>query len=136
MPPLLACATGLPRRWSLKEGVFMRAELLIGGQWRSAASGQVEEIHSPYDGSVVGTVPTAGLEDVEQAMVAAERGAVTWRRTPAHERMRILRRAAELADERTAEIARIITAENGKTITEATKEASRSGEIIRLAAFE
>jgi glyceraldehyde-3-phosphate dehydrogenase (NADP+) len=114
----------------------MHAELLIGGQWRPAASGQVEEIRSPYDGSVVGTVPIAGSEDVEQAMAAAERGARTWRRTPAHERMRILRRAAQLADERTAEIARILTAENGKTITEATNEASRSGEIIRLAAFE
>ena len=115
----------------------MRTELLIGGQWRSVAStGETEEITSPYDGSVVGTVPTAGLDDVEEALAAAERGAVTWRRTPAYERMRILRRAAELADERITEIARIITAENGKTITEATNEASRSGEIIRLAAFE
>ena len=37
--------------------------------------------------------------------------------------MRILLRAAELADERAAEIARTISAENGKTITEATTEA-------------
>jgi glyceraldehyde-3-phosphate dehydrogenase (NADP+) len=115
----------------------MRTELLIGGQWRSVAStGETEEITSPYDGSVVATLPTAGLDDVEEALAAAERGAVTWRRTPAYERMRILRRAAELADERITEVARIITAENGKTITEATNEASRSGEIIRLAAFE
>ena len=45
-------------------------------------------------------------------------------------------RAAELADERAAEIARTISAEKGKTITEATTEAGRSGELIRLAAFE
>ena len=115
----------------------MRTELLIGGQWRSTArTEEVEQVTSPYDGSVVATLPTAGLDDVEEALAAAERGAVTWRRTPAYERMRILRRAAELADERITEIARIITAENGKTITEATNEASRSGEIIRLAAFE
>jgi acyl-CoA reductase-like NAD-dependent aldehyde dehydrogenase len=50
--------------------------------------------------------------------------------------MRILMRAAELADERAAEIARTISAENGKTITEATTEAGRSGDLIRLAAFE
>jgi len=112
-------------------------ELLIGGHWQARSStGATEEITSPYDGSVVDTVPTAGPDDVERALAAAERGAVTWRRTPAHERMRILRRAADLADERTSEIARIITAENGKTITEATGEAARSGEIIRLAAFE
>jgi acyl-CoA reductase-like NAD-dependent aldehyde dehydrogenase len=113
------------------------AEMLIGGRWRPAAgSGQTEEVTSPYDGSVVGTVPVAGSDDVEAALSAAERGATTWRRTPAHERMRILLRAAELADQRAAETARTISAETGKTITEATTEAGRSGELIRLAAFE
>jgi len=110
--------------------------MLIGGRWTASQSGETEDVTSPYDGSVVGSVPTAGLDDVEEALAAAERGAATWRRTPAYERMRILRRAAELADERTSDIAQIISAENGKTITEATGEASRSGEIIRLAAFE
>jgi acyl-CoA reductase-like NAD-dependent aldehyde dehydrogenase len=114
-----------------------RTEMLIGGQWRPAAgAGQTEEVTSPYDGSVVGTVPVAGAGDVEAALRAAEGGARTWRRTPAHERMRILLRAAELADERSPQIARTISAETGKTITEATGEAGRSGALIRLAAFE
>jgi acyl-CoA reductase-like NAD-dependent aldehyde dehydrogenase len=108
--------------------------LLIGGEWRSAV--RAEDVTSPYDGSVVGTAPVAGMDDVEAALAAAEAGALTWRRTPAHERMRILLRAAELADQRAAEIARTISAETGKTITEAAGEAGRSGEIIRLAAFE
>ena len=114
-----------------------RTEMLIGGHWRPASgSGQSEDVTSPYDGSVVGTVPVAGTDDVEAALRAAEHGAQTWRDTPAHERMRILMRAAELADERAAEIARTISGENGKTITEATTEAGRSGDLIRLAAFE
>jgi acyl-CoA reductase-like NAD-dependent aldehyde dehydrogenase len=114
-----------------------RTEMLIGGRWRPAAgSGAREEVTSPYDGSVVGTVPVAGADDVEAALSAAEHGARTWRHTPAHERMRILLRAAELADERAAGIARTISAETGKTITEATAEAGRSGELVRLAAFE
>jgi glyceraldehyde-3-phosphate dehydrogenase (NADP+) len=111
--------------------------MLIGGQWRPVSgSGQREDVTSPYDGSVVGTVAVAGTDDVEAALRAAEHGARTWRHTPAHERMRILMRAAELADERAAEIAGTISAETGKTITEATTEAGRSGELIRLAAFE
>ena len=110
--------------------------MLIGGQWTAARSGETEEVRSPFDGSVVGEVPTAGPEDVELALAAAERGAATWRRTPAHERMRILLRAAELADERTPQIAATLSAENGKTITEATPEAGRSGDLIRLSAFE
>ena len=50
--------------------------------------------------------------------------------------MRILLRAAELADERAEQTAQIISAEAGKTITEARGEAARSGDLIRLAAFE
>jgi acyl-CoA reductase-like NAD-dependent aldehyde dehydrogenase len=111
--------------------------MLIGGRWRPAAgAGRREDVTSPYDGSVVGSVPVAGPGDVEAALGAAERGAQTWRHTPAHERMRILLRAAELADERAPQTARTISAENGKTITEATTEAGRSGALIRLAAFE
>jgi len=102
--------------------------MLIGGDWRPAErTGQAEDVRSPYDGRVVGTVPVAGPDDVEAALAAAETGASRWRRTPAHERARILLRAAQLADERAGGIARTISAEVGKTITEATGEASRSG---------
>src|SRR5947209_10118286 len=93
--------------------------MLIGGQWRSAiGTGKTEDVTSPYDGSVVGTVPVGSGRDVEAALTAAEHGAAVWRRTPAHERMRILLRAADLTEQRVGEIARILSAENGKTITE------------------
>ena len=111
-------------------------EMLIGGTWQAAASGRTEDVTSPFDGTVTGTVPVAGPDDVRAAVDRAEAGAVTWRRTPAHERMRILLRAAELADERAEQTAQIISAEAGKTITEARGEAARSGDLIRLAAFE
>lgn len=111
-------------------------EMLIGGKWSPALSGEEEEVTSPYDGAVVGRAPVADLRDVEVALAAAEIGAATWRATPAHERMQTLLRAADLADERALVTARIIASECGKTITEATGEARRSGDIIRLAAFE
>src|ERR1043165_8406475 len=101
--------------------------MLIGGQWPSAiGTGKTEDVTAPYDGSVVGTVPVAGVRDVDAAMTAAEGGAAVWRRTPAHERFRILMRAADLADERVGEIAKTLSAENGKTITEATASTSSS----------
>jgi glyceraldehyde-3-phosphate dehydrogenase (NADP+) len=111
-------------------------EMLIGGNWQPAGSGRSEDVTSPFDGTVAGTVPVAGLDDVAEALDRAETGAATWRRTPAHERMRILLRAAELADERAEETAQLLSAEAGKTITEARGEASRSGDLLRLAAFE
>jgi acyl-CoA reductase-like NAD-dependent aldehyde dehydrogenase len=111
-------------------------EMLIGGRWRPAGSGQIEEVTSPFDGAVVGTVPVGAVQDVDAALAAAQAGAERWRRTPAHRRMDILLRAAGLADGRTEEVARLISGETGKTITEARREASRSGDLIRLAAFE
>lgn len=110
--------------------------MLIGGEWREAHSGRIDEITSPFDGAVVGTVPRAGVDDADAAVTAASVGAAIWSCTPAHERMRILLRAAQLIDDRVEEIARTITAENGKTITEARVEAGRSGEVVRLSAFE
>ena len=67
-------------------------EMLIGGRWRPGAG--VEEVTSPFDGAMVGTVPVATVEDVDAALAAAQAGAERWRRTPAHERMRVLLRAA------------------------------------------
>src|ERR671910_445074 len=96
--------------------------MLIGGRWHPATTGVTDNVTSPYDGSVVGTVPVAGPDDVEASLSAAEAGAARWRRTPAHERMQILLRAAQLTDERAGEIARTISSEVGKTITEATGE--------------
>jgi len=95
-----------------------------------------EDIKSPFDGTVVGEAPVASIVDVDLAITNAVSGADLWRHTPAHVRSAILLKAAALADERSEEIAQIISGENGKSLLEARGEASRSGEIIRLAAFE
>lgn len=120
------------------EYAMTRSELLIGGTWQASRDdgGRLTDVVSPFDGRIVGQVPVAGNADVEAAVVSASRGAEIWRRTPAHERSEILLRAAALADERSEQIAQVLSAENGKTLREARAEAGRSGSIIRLAAFE
>jgi acyl-CoA reductase-like NAD-dependent aldehyde dehydrogenase len=97
---------------------------------------KLEDIKSPFDGAIVGQAPVSTVPDVDRAITQSELGADLWRHTPAHIRCAILLKAAELADERSEEIAHIISGENGKSLLEARGEASRSGEIIRLAAFE
>ena len=97
---------------------------------------QLEDIKSPFDGAVIGQAPIATIADVDNAIAKAVSGADLWRHTPAHIRSAVLLKAAALADERSEEIAQIISGENGKSLLEARGEASRSGEIIRLAAFE
>ena len=119
---------------SKKFGVaMMRSESLVSGDDRSSmhAENEWRDVVSPFDGRTVGQVRSAGAADVEAAVEAATAGAAAWRRTPAHERSEILLRAAALADERSEQIAQIISAENGKTLKEARAEAGRSGSIIR-----
>lgn len=113
-----------------------RKELLVDGTWTAPAAGAYEDVVSPFDARIVGTVAVADTSDVNRAIDSAVRGAKTWRNTPGHERMSILLKAAALADDRAEEIANIISSENGKSLLEARGEAGRSGEIIRLAAFE
>ncbi|MFM6981277.1 MAG: aldehyde dehydrogenase family protein [Microbacteriaceae bacterium] len=102
----------------------------------ASSNGQEDQIISPFTGECVGVVPLATSEDVDTAIQAAQRAFEKWSRTPAHQRVAILNAAANLAEERAPEIARIISQENGKSLIEAQGEAGRSADIIRLAAFE
>jgi len=98
--------------------------------------GRTEVIYSPFDGRAIGEVQVANIADAEIAISESVKVSEIWRRTPANVRSAILLKAAELADERSEAIAQIISGENGKSLVEARGEAGRSGEIIRLAAFE
>jgi acyl-CoA reductase-like NAD-dependent aldehyde dehydrogenase len=108
--------------------------MYIAGEWRS--DGAVDEVRNPYSGEIVGTVPRASATDVERALAAAVDGAAAMRRLSAHERQLLLERAAELTAAVVDELARTISAEVGKPLTEARGEASRIADLIRLSAAE
>lgn len=108
--------------------------MLIAGEW--LAGTLREDVTNPFDGSVIDTVPVASSAEVERALEAAVRGAARQRHTPAYDRQMILMRAADIADQRVDDLARTISLESGKLLTEATGEASRAGDMLRLAAFE
>ncbi|MEU5025502.1 aldehyde dehydrogenase family protein [Streptomyces milbemycinicus] len=95
-------------------------ELFIGGQWTAALDGQVREIHSPADGTLVGTVDDAGPKDASAAAEAArdafDRG--PWPRLPAAERGRLLLRVADLLRRDKAELARAESMDTGKRLVE------------------
>ena len=109
-------------------------QMYVAGEWTSAAS--EDEIRNPWSGETVDTVPRATAADVDAALAAAVEGARAMRRLPAHERVAILERAADLMEDACEEIARTITAEEGKPLSEATGEAQRGPALFRLAAAE
>jgi len=108
--------------------------MFVAGEWTSG--GTQEEVRNPYSGEVVDTVAVAGAADAQRALDSAAEGAQLQRLTTAYDRQEILHQAATLADQRVDQLARTISAESGKTLAEATAEASRAGAILRLSAYE
>lgn len=109
-------------------------QMYIGGAW--VEGGEKIEVHNPFDGSVVDTVPRATAQDVQTALDSAARGARAMAKLTAHQRYEILHRAAELMAARLEDLGRTITLEEGKVIAEGRLEASRGLETITLSAEE
>jgi succinate-semialdehyde dehydrogenase/glutarate-semialdehyde dehydrogenase len=96
--------------------------LLIGGTVTEAASGERFDVVNPADGSLVGTVPNAAAGDIRSAIDAAHAALPAYRAWPAIERARLLRRASDIVRDRRDEIAAVMTAEQGKPLSEARGE--------------
>jgi glyceraldehyde-3-phosphate dehydrogenase (NADP+) len=94
------------------------------------------EILDPYRRDVVDSVPVATLDDVETAVAAGVEGAREIGRLPGHERAAILGRAADLIAGRLDDLARTLSREEGKPISEALGEVGRVPDLLRLCAFE
>jgi alpha-ketoglutaric semialdehyde dehydrogenase len=91
----------------------------VAGEWSAAAARQTFENRNPADVSdLIGEFPRSRKEDVDRAVESAKRGFELWRRTPAPERGDVIRRAGDLLAARKEEIARAMTREMGKVLTE------------------
>ena len=111
-------------------------QLLINGQWQPAASGKTIAVHNPATGAVIGQLAHAGIEDLDRALAAAEKGFAIWKNTSAHERQATMRKAAALLKERADDIAALLTQEQGKPLAEAKGEVLAGGGIIEWFADE
>ena len=109
-------------------------QMHVGGEWIDKSN--KIDVLSPFDGSVVDTVPRGDAGDVETAIQTAERGAKIMAGLTGYERYEILHKVADLMVERASELAEVITREEGKILAEATIEATRASEIIALSAEE
>lgn len=106
------------------------ARMLIGGL--PADADDRITVRNPFNGAVVGSVPSATLHHVRQAIDAAERSLDL--ELPLHQRCNLLVKAAMSIEEDAEAYAQLIAAEGSKTIREARREPLRSAEILRLSA--
>lgn len=110
--------------------------LFIDGSWHADGEGRTpREIRSPYDDTLLATVPDATVDDVDAAVAAAVE-AMRHRPLTPFERYRILARTSELIAERAEDFARLIVAEAGKPLRDARGEVARAVQAILLCAEE
>jgi succinate-semialdehyde dehydrogenase / glutarate-semialdehyde dehydrogenase len=107
------------------------AGLYIGGEWREASAGGTLPVEDPSTGEVLREVADAGPDDAQAALDAAVEAQPAWAATSPNERGEILWRAYVLLNERSDELALLMTLEMGKTIKESKAEISYAAEFFR-----
>ena len=108
---------------------YANPQLFINGQWCDAADGKTIPVFNPATGLEIGRLAHASVADLDRALEAAQKGFDVWRNTPAVERSKILRKAANILRERTDAIASLMTQENGKPLAEAKGEIGMAVEV-------
>jgi succinate-semialdehyde dehydrogenase/glutarate-semialdehyde dehydrogenase len=113
----------------LNDEKLFRQQAYIDGEWVDAIGGATLVVEDPASGERLGTVPKMGAEETRRAIAAAARAWPSWRARTAKERAQILRRWYELMMANQEDLARLMTAEQGKPLAESR------GEIAYAAAF-
>ena len=109
-------------------------KMLIGGELVESASGQWRDIINPATQQVLARVPFATQSEVDAAISAAAEAFKTWRKTPIGARARVFLKYQQLIREHMAELAAMLTAEQGKTLADAEGDVFRGLEVVEHAA--
>ena len=117
-------------------GLTVPCQLLIAGNWQDAAGGGTVDVVNPSDATVVTAIADADVEDGLAAVDAAAAAFPEWAATPPRRRAEILSRCFELMTERSEELARLISLENGKALPDARGEVAYAAEFFRWYAEE
>src|SRR6516225_5525248 len=122
-----------PRARSQSENeviMYSNVNLFIDGAWRPAIGGKTLPVLNPATGEAIGTVAHAEKADLDLALAAAQKGFATWRKVSAHERYRLMRKAADILRSRAGDIATLMTVEQGKPLAESKGETLAGADVI------
>lgn len=113
---------------------LLQTGALIQGQWLSAPD--LYPVHNPASGETLAQVAKAGADLADQAVAAASQAFVSWRATTAKHRAGILRRWADLMMQHQEDLAQLLTAEQGKPLSEARGEVAYAASFLEWFAEE
>jgi malonate-semialdehyde dehydrogenase (acetylating)/methylmalonate-semialdehyde dehydrogenase len=104
----------------------------IGGRTVAGTSGRSGPVYNPATGHQSGEVDFASVEEVDQAVQAAKAAFETWRHVSLAKRAELFFTIRELVHERREEMAKILTREHGKVLSDALGEVTRGLEVIEF----
>lgn len=120
----------------MQNSELIKNQAYVDGQWVSAASGRTLEVLDPATGDRIGEVPDMSAAEASAAVEAADRAFASWKKTTAKERAALLRRWYELIMAHQETLAQILTAEQGKPLSEARGEVAYGASFVEWFAEE
>jgi succinate-semialdehyde dehydrogenase / glutarate-semialdehyde dehydrogenase len=120
----------------LRDRDLFREACYIDGRWVAGDPGRTIQVDDPATGHVIGSVPRLGSVETKQAIDAAAAALPEWRARTAEERSVVLRRWFDLIMSSQDDLARLMTLEQGKPLTESRGEVSYGAGFIEWFAEE
>ena len=120
----------------LTDNTLFRQQAYINGEWVDADNGATFEVTNPATGEVVGVVPEMGADETRRAIEGAEAAWTAWRKRTAKDRSAVLKKWQGLMMKNQADLAKIMTLEQGKSLAEATGEIAYAASFIEWFAEE
>lgn len=114
---------------TLKDPRLLKQQAYVNGAWCNADNAETISVTNPANGVALGSVPNMGAAETRRAIEGADAAFKTWRKLLVKERSAILRKWHDLMLENVEDLAAIMTAEQGKSLTESR------GEIAYAASF-
>lgn len=114
----------------------LKSDNLINGRWVKADSGKTVDVTDPATDEVIAVIPDAGGAETKRAIDAAHEAFEPWAKRPAAERGKLVRKLGELMLRDADRLAAIMTAEQGKPLSEAKGEINYAAAFLEWAAGE
>jgi succinate-semialdehyde dehydrogenase / glutarate-semialdehyde dehydrogenase len=121
---------------TLARSDLMRSRNFIAGDWRDPCAGRWHEVSDPANGAVFARVPDSGPADAEEAVDAAHAAFNDWRALSARARAQLLKRWHALIVANTEDLARLISREQGKPLSESRGEVAYGASYVEWFAEE
>ncbi len=114
----------------LKDPSLLRTQAFVDGRWIDADGGELLAVFNPATGATVAEVAKCGQAETRRAIEAAERAQKPWAARTAKDRAVLLRKLFDLMMANQDDLARILTAEQGKPLAEARGEIAYSANFV------